>query len=167
MTRKIIDEVTAGQRDGALVVDQLVRVTARRWEVVRDLCGGAARTTERYDSEAAARAAFALRSRTSRRAGGRPARAGAASASSVTLRATAAERAAWQAAADHAGVTLADWLRAAYARGRYRALPRGPAAEQRIVLRATAEERATWQWAADRAGVTLAAWLRAVAAAAK
>lgn len=48
---------------------------------------------------------------TKKRPPGRPPRAGTAGAVQVSVRLTAAEDKAWRAAADDAGLTLAQWIR--------------------------------------------------------
>lgn len=111
MTRELVDELRIGTRTIAgtewPVVDQLWRTGERTWEVVRELCNGAPRTTEPYRSEAAAREAFA------RRLEGRKPRAGERGEAHIGLRCTAAERARWEAAAQREGMKISDWLRAA------------------------------------------------------
>jgi hypothetical protein len=108
--RIILAEIRTGTRTIAgtdwPVEDQLHRTGEREWTITRDLCNGVPRSSEKYRSERAAREAFE-----SRLVGAKP-RAGEAG-KPVTLRATAAERAGWQEAADRERLALSEWLRAA------------------------------------------------------
>lgn len=106
---ELIEELEIGWRRVAgtdwPVVDQLRRTGRREWTVIRELCNGAPRAATIYRSETQAREAFGSR------LDGRKPRAGSPTTERVTVRLTATEHAAWQAAATVAGVTVPEWIR--------------------------------------------------------